>query len=199
MGYQKMKFQAGHIPTHKGKTTTVDPIKTLDGVAQVKATLQGHTRNYALFVVAVNSALRVGDLTKLTWDDTSDDGVTITLRVLEGKTKKPRSIPLNAEASQALRDWRGVCNSPFIYSGQRGALTTAQFGRMVKTWCKEADIEGHFAAHTTRKSFVRIHHDEVGTSMATLMTILNHSSEAQTLRYMGKMADDVAAAYATSL
>lgn len=192
-------FEAGHVPTHKGKTTTVDPIKSLDAVAKVKELLKGHTRNRALFVVAINSALRAGDLTKMKWEDAHDDGTTITLRVLEGKTKKPRQIPLNSEASQALRDWRAKCESEFIYSGQRGPLTTAQFGRMVKTWCKEAGLEGSFAAHTTRKSFVRIHHDEVGTSMATLMTILNHSSERQTLTYMGKMADDVVTAYSISI
>jgi integrase len=194
-----MMFEAGHTPSHKGKTTTVDPIKTLDGIGKVKELLKDHPRNRALFVVAVNSALRAGDLTNLKWEDAHDDRVNITLRVLEGKTKKPRSIPLNAEASQALRDWRKQCDSQFIFSGQRGALTTAQWGRMIKSWCKEAGFEGHFASHTARKSFVRIQHDEFKTSLTTLMVILNHSTPTQTLTYMGRMADDVTKAYGNAI
>lgn len=194
-----MKFQPGHIPSTKGKVTATDPIKTLDAVGKVKELLKGHTRNYALFVVAVNSALRGGDLTRIQWEDTQDDGVNITMQVLEGKTRKPRIIPLNPEASAALRAWRRECNSEYIYSGQRGPLTVAQWGRMVKTFCKDAGFEGHFASHTTRKTFVRVHHDELGTSMATLMEILNHASERQTLTYMGKMDDDVAKAYGRAI
>lgn len=194
-----MMFEAGHTPSHKGKTTTVDPIKTLDGIAKVKELLKGHPRNRALFAVAVNSALRAGDLTKMKWEDAHDDGVNITLRVLEGKTKKPRQIPLNAEASQALRDWRARCECEYIYSGQRGALTTAQWGRMIKTWCKEVGLEGQFASHTARKSFVRIQHDEFKTSLTTLMVILNHSTPTQTLTYMGRMADDVTKAYGNAI
>jgi integrase len=194
-----MMFEAGHTPSHKGKTTTVDPIKTLDGVVKVKELLKGHVRNKALFVVAVNSALRAGDLTNLKWEDAHDDGVNITLRVLEGKTKKPRTIPLNGDASQALREWRAKCDSEFIYSGQRGALTTAQWGRMIKSWCKDAGLEGQFASHTARKSFVRIQHDEFNTSLTTLMVILNHSSPTQTLTYMGRMADDVTKAYGNAI
>lgn len=194
-----MMFEAGHTPSHKGKTTTVDPIKTLDGVAKIKELLKGHVRNKALFVVAVNSALRAGDLMKMKWEDAHDDGLHITLRVLEGKTKKPRQIPLNGEASQALRDWRKVCDNEHIYSGQRGALTTAQWGRMIKSWCAAAGLEGQFASHTARKSFVRIQHDEFGTSLTTLMVILNHSTPTQTLTYMGRMADDVTKAYGNAI
>lgn len=194
-----MKFQNGHIPSHKGKTTTVDPIKTLDAIVRVKDHIKHHVRNYALFAVAVNSALRAGDLTKITWEDAHDDGLHITLRVLEGKTRKPRTIPLNLETSQALREWRAKCDSEFIYSGQRGALTTAQWGRMIKSWCLEAGLEGQFASHTARKSFVRIQHDEFNTSITTLMVILNHSTPTQTLTYMGRMADDVTRAYGNSI
>ena len=35
--------------------------------------------------------------------------------------------------------------------------------------------------------------------MATLMEILNHASERQTLTYMGKMDDDVAKAYGRAI
>lgn len=87
--------------------------------------------------------------------DTIDDGERITLRLTEHKTGKPRTIPLNPAASSALRAWRFLCEHEHVYSGQRGALTVATWGRMVKGWCKAAGLEGNFASHTCRKTFVR--------------------------------------------
>lgn len=119
--------------------------------------------------------------------------------VCDGKTKKPRSIPLNPEASGALRRWRATCDSPFIYSGQRGQLTTAAWGRMVKHWCESIGLKGSFAGHTARKTFVRIQHDHFKTSLPVLMTVLNHSSERQTLCYMGRLGEEIATAYGNSI
>lgn len=190
-------FAQGHTPTHKGRTTTTDPIKDLEVVRQIKASLS--VRDRALWSLAVNSALRAGDLVRLRWIDLHDDGQCITLRLLEGKTKKPRTIPLNEQTSSDLRAWRAFCESEFIYSGQRGALTTATWGRLVKDWCKRAGLEGNFSAHTTRKTFVRLQLDVFNTPLYTLMHVLNHSTERQTLKYAGRLADDVAAAYSHSL
>lgn len=190
-------FKSGHKPPHSGKQTTTDPIKALEVVQSIKQRLSG--RDLALWSVAVNSALRAGDLVGLAWDDTDDDGSTITLKLLEGKTKKRRVIPLNAETSGYLRSWRYSCESVYIYSGQRGQMTTASWGRMVKGWCENVGLKGNFASHTTRKTFVRIQHDHFGTKMATLMEVLNHSSERMTMKYMGRLSDDVLKAYGNSL
>jgi integrase len=188
-------FTKGHIPAHTGRTTTTDPIKTKADLQKVKQVVQESPRDYAILLLSVGTALRAGDLCRLTWDDLYDNEV----RLLEGKTGKRRVIPLNAEIVQALLIWRRYCESNFIVSGQRGPLTTATLGRLVKSWCAAAGLEGQFSAHSTRKAFVRIHHDEVGTSMATLMAIGNWSSERQVLTYMGRLSDDVQAAYAQKL
>jgi integrase len=192
-------FIKGHVPTHKGRTTTTDPVKDPAVVAKIKALLADDVRELALWTVAINSALRSGDLCALTWDDTRDDGEHIEIHVLEGKTKKPRVIPLNAEASRVLRAWRAQCDSPFIYSGQRGQITVATWGRMVKAWCEAVGLTGNFSGHTARKTFVRIQHDHYGTSLPVLMTVLNHSSERQTLTYMGRLGDDVVKAYGNTI
>lgn len=63
-----------------------------------------------------------------------------------------------------------------IFSGQRGPLTTAQWGRLIKSWGNKAGLERQFAPHTARNSFVWIQHDELMTSITTPMVILNHST-----------------------
>lgn len=192
-------FKLGHTPAHKGKMTTADPVKTLEAVQKVKHHLEGVTRDFALWMVAIHTALRSGDLCNLTWDDAYDDGSTITLRVLEGKTRKPRTIPLGGEAARALRAWRAKCDHAHIYSGQRGRLTTATWSRMVKGWCEAVGLQGAFSGHTTRKTWARVQHDHFKTSMATLMHALNHSSERQTMTYIGRLTDDLARAYSNAL
>lgn len=192
-------FKQGHVPKHKGKTTTTDPIKDIAVVATVKENLKANVRDLALFTLAVNSAFRVGDLCNILWEDVLDDGVTMTLKVLEGKTKKPRVVPLNPSTSTILRAWRGQCENEYIFSGQRGRLTTATFGRMVKQWCKDAGIQGSFCAHTTRKTWVRLQVDHFGTSLPVIMTAIGHRSEAQTLHYCGKLGDEVLVAYSNSI
>ena len=192
-------FKRGHVPAHKGKSTTTDAIRDTADVAAIKELLKDDVRCLALWTVSINAALRAGDLCKLKWQDTHDDGSVITLVVLEGKTKKRRVIPLNPACSALLRAWRRVCDCEYIYSGQRGALTTATWGRMVKDWCEAVGLEGRFSSHTARKTFVRLQHDVHGTSLVTLMHMLNHTSPLQTMTYMGKMADDVSAAYKNSI
>jgi integrase len=192
-------FEVGHTPSHKGKTTTTDAIKDPLQVALIKELLKENVRDLALWTLSLNTALRAGDLIKLTWDDTHDDGTSITLMVLEGKTKKRRVIPLTPNISAVVRAWRIECNQHHIYSGQRGAMTTATWSRMIKSWCEAVGLEGKLASHTARKTFVRLQHDVHGTSLTTLMHMLNHATPAQTMQYMGKMEDDVAAAYTNEI
>ena len=54
---------------------------------------RGNVRNYVLIVLGVCTALRVGDLLRLTWDDVYDarrGGFRSHLVVVEMKTGKPR-------------------------------------------------------------------------------------------------------------
>ncbi|MCL6485418.1 MAG: tyrosine-type recombinase/integrase, partial [Janthinobacterium lividum] len=107
-------FEVGHTPSHKGKTTTTDAIRDPEQVAAIKELLKDTVRDLALWTLALNTALRAGDLVGLTWDDTQDDGTTITITLLEGKTKKRRVIPLNPATSAILRAWRIQCDQPYI-------------------------------------------------------------------------------------
>lgn len=193
-------FKTGHVPAHKGKVTTTDPIKTGDKVAKIKAHLANDVRGLALWTLATHSMLRSSDLVKLKWEDLheGEDG-GCEIRIHEKKTGKIRTIALPKAVCAVLFAWRAECEHPNIYSGQRGALTTATWGRMVKDWCTAAGFEGNFSGHTARKTGVRVRYDEHGVKLATLMHMLNHSSEATTLIYMGRMQEEVKQAYSVSL
>lgn len=54
----------------KKGSKTVDPIKSKREIQTVKNYLSGkNLRDYTIFVVGINSALRVSDVVKLKWED----------------------------------------------------------------------------------------------------------------------------------
>lgn len=189
-----MAYQLGHTPSHAGKVTTTQPIRG-QHIQDIRRLLQGRPRDLAIWSVATNCALRGGDLLDLKWSDTEDDGVRITLRLRESKTQKLRTIVLNPVASADLRAWRRLTSSEFCFSGQRGKLTVATLGRLVKSWAQEVGVTSRVSSHSLRKTWCRAMVDQHDEPLYKLMWALNHSSERQTAQYLGILQADVAGLY----
>ena len=100
-------------PARKDKTTTAGLTIDFALGQQIKELLKNDVRNLALLSLAFNSAFRVGDLCNLTGNDTLNEGTTITPRVFKEKTKRPRIVPVNAQSSAFLRDWRRYYESEY--------------------------------------------------------------------------------------
>jgi integrase len=193
-------FQLGHIPAHAGKVTTTTPLKDIEHVAAIKALLQDRPRDLALFVMGCNTAFRAGDLLALERSDLRllPDG-RYEVTVIEGKTRKLRQVTLNKPTSEVLHGHLSTSTGTYVFEGQRGRLSVSYLTRLLKEWAEAAGVEGRIASHTLRKTFVRLQHDIFGTSLTTLMHVLNHSSERQTLAYMGLLAEDVNEAYSNAI
>lgn len=83
----------------------VEPIRDPKKINVMKNYLKGkNIRDYALFVVGINVALRISDLLNLKWRDVYDGKNFIIVNLKEGKTKKLRSIKLNKAAQKALQE-----------------------------------------------------------------------------------------------
>ncbi len=108
-------FKTGHIPSHKGKVITTDPIKTGEKVAKIKAHLANDARGLALWTLATHSMLRSGDLVYLKWEDLheGEDG-GCEIRIHEQKTGKLRVIALPATVCKVLFAWRAQCEHSYI-------------------------------------------------------------------------------------
>ena len=59
-----------------------------------------------MVVLALNTALRRGELFHLRWSDIDLDLNRLTVRAGNSKSGKPRTIPLNKDASKTLKKWR---------------------------------------------------------------------------------------------
>src|SRR5690606_23790975 len=71
-------------------------------------------RDYALFTLGINSALRISDLLALTVGDVADENGKIRDRIVirERKTGKRKAFPISARAKKALTEYlrdRGAC------------------------------------------------------------------------------------------
>ena len=70
---------------------SVDPIRDVKQINAMKTFLKGQNiRDYVLFVVGINVALRISDLLTLTWNDVLNDNKKSfkSIHLVEGKTMK---------------------------------------------------------------------------------------------------------------
>ena len=120
----------------------------------------------------------------------------------EKKTGKERTITLNktvTEAIQSLLLGMGddVNDDAYLFQSRKGKgkLTTPTLNAMVKGWCQEINLRGNYGAHTLRKTMGYIHRTVFNTDIPTLMTMFNHSTQKQTLAYLGIQASEIKDAY----
>ena len=157
-------------------------------------------RNYALVVLGVCTALRIGDLLGLTWADVYDFArgeFRTRIALTEGKTGKKKTIALNKQAVNALRSLFPYKKSEFIFANNRitpAPLSRVQAWRIVREAAEAVDIVGCIACHSLRKT-AGYHLWRAGVLPVLLMDIFNHSSYEVTRRYLGISQDDTDKVY----
>jgi integrase len=157
---------------------------------------QGHFRNHCLVVLGVYTALRIGDLLRLSWDDVYDferrrvrDNIVLT----EQKTGKTKLVALNKHAARALTLYAKQQAKPggFLIANPRTgkAISRIQAYRIVRDAAKSLGLPERVSCHSLRKTF-GYHAWKSGVSPAIIMEIYNHSSFVVTKRYLGVSQDD---------
>jgi integrase len=181
-----------------GSQIKVDPIRKLKDIENIKKLLADNPRNLALFVIGINTNLRASDLLRITVGQVRglNAGDEITLK--EKKTGKARRITLNRSCVEAIRGLLGTrsyADADPLFLGQRGCLTVPAVHSLVKSWCRALNLRGNYGSHTLRKTFGYIQRVYGGADIPTLMQCFNHSSQAQTLAYLGIQPEDIKRLY----
>ena len=158
-------------------------------------------RNLLLFVMGINTALRVSDLLALTLDDVQDEArrlrAAVTLK--ETKTGKLKQFPLNDAITDVLKEYlkdrsRMVStDSLFMSYKTKQGLTRTQAYRILNSAAKTVGLE-QIGTHTLRKTFGYHMYKRTG-NLALVQKLLNHSSSGDTLRYIGIDQEDMDEAY----
>ena len=156
---------------------------------------RGNVRNYTLIVLGVSTALRIGDLLQLTWDDVYDkerNEPRSHITLIEKKTGKRRIIALNKQAVTVLKLYHPHRKGRFIFSNNRKgerAISRVQAWRIINSAVKATKMAGRIACHSLRKTFGYFAWKS-GALPVVLMDIFNHSSFEITRRYLGISQDD---------
>lgn len=129
-------------------------------------------------VVAINTGLRLSELTGLLWSDVDFTANRVTLR--ETKSRKVQTVPLNRHAREALLTLRGAgrVGPVFTFEGQRlqnprkalaSAATRAGIGK----------VTCHVFRHTCATRLL-----EAGVDIRTVQAWLRHANITTTARYL---------------
>jgi site-specific recombinase XerD len=179
---------------------TVQPIRDKQKIEEIKAYLKSKSlRDWALFTLGINSALRVSDLLKLNVSDVCNENGNIRdrIKVKEKKTGKSKDFPFTKKVVQALTEYITISHpKEVLFPSQKGgkALGRGQVHTILSNAAKAVGIKEPISSHSMRKSF-GFHAYEKGVSIQTIQAILNHSSERETLRYIGITQDGLDETY----
>lgn len=171
----------------------VQPIKNKRDIERIKKALASNPRNLLLFIIGINTALRISDILTLRIRDISDTHLTIT----EKKTGKRRRFIINEAIRSAFRDLMPNDASPndWLFPSRKGSkpIGRVQAWRILNKAAEDVGVNIPIGTHSLRKTFA-YHAYNSGVALPLLMRILNHSSQRETLRYIGiesEQIDDV--------
>lgn len=193
-------MQSSNRP-QKGSSIKVEPIRHKKDIQLIKKLLAGNLRDLAIFTLGINTNLRASDLLRITVGQIRHLRPGEHFSVREKKTGKLRDITINETVYKALQGLLSSLPSPgdedFLFQSRKGrqALCVPYLNSLVKSWCREINLNGNYGSHTLRKTFGYIHRTMFNTDIPTLMEMFNHSSQKQTLAYLGIQPSEIKDAY----
>ena len=163
----------------------VEPIRDKAKIEIVKQILKrnGH-RDYLLFLIGINSGLRISDILKLKVADVKDKKY---IELIEQKTGKYKRFPITKSFKKELEDFIvGKNYEEWLFTSSKGKkpISRIQAYRIICKACVCAGITSHVGTHTLRKTF-GYHFYQENKDIALLQCIFNHSAPNVTLRYIG--------------
>ena len=170
----------------------VDAIRDVKDIARMKEFFRKKGSGYELlFVMGINTALRIGDLLSLRVRDVLDakGGIVRAFALREEKTGKMKRCTVNESIREALAAYfesggkRAPGESLFI-SRMGRTLSRCQAWRVIKAAGRSAGLE-NIGAHSLRKTFGYHVYKNSGENIGLVQKLLNHSTSSVTLRYIG--------------
>jgi integrase/recombinase XerD len=146
-------------------------------------------RDRAILETLYATGIRAGELASLTpYDVDTEEGV---LRVVLGKGRKDRNVPLTRAAAAAIESYlvrgrprlAGARKAPYLFLQARGGkLQRATLARMVRERATAAGVKKRVTCHTFRHS-VATHLLKGRADIRHIQALLGHASLGTTERY----------------
>ncbi len=166
-------------------TNIVEPIRDREIIRDIINSLKGKSeRDYILFLMGIYTGLRIGDILKLRIEDVKDKK---ELDSRDNKTKKSNRLELNPELMNALKKYvEGRDPHEYLIKSRKGEnkpITRGQAYKVLREAAEKYNIK-HIGTHTLRKTF-GLHLYQLTKDITQVQKALNHTSQSETLRYIG--------------
>jgi len=180
---------------------SVEPIRDKKKILAIKRNLkeEKNPRNYLLFVMGINTALRISDLLSLKIKEVIDSKGDIKkyLFVKERKTGRQAKIYINETLKEALNYYldksKGIDPDSYLFKSERSnkKLDRVRTWGLIQEWTSNAGLEGErYGTHTLRKTWgyqARMQ----GVSIEQISEKLGHKSVTVTRRYIGISQEEI--------
>lgn len=186
----------------------VEPIRDKKKIEDMKAMLAAGKfgdRNALLFTLGINTAYRISDLRTLKLKDVleiSRNKVVVRerLEMKEQKTNKHNSVLISKKLRKSILEYvikyfpMEMVNHHFdryLFPSRKGEnqpLDRVQQWRILSEAAKRVGLN-KIGPHSMRKTFGYFLYKN-GTDLALIQDLLNHSSQRETLRYIGITQED---------
>ncbi len=170
----------------------VEAIKDIKTIEDIKKILKAKShRDYLLFVFGINTGLLVSHLLKIKVSDVID-GQQIKEYYVLIESKSPLSnkkFYINNKVKTALLDYLKAANlheEDYLFKSKKNnqPITRQQAYRIIHNVARDVGMSEKIGTHTLRKTF-GYHAYRKGIAVSLLQDIFNHSTRAETLRYIG--------------
>jgi integrase/recombinase XerC len=140
----------------------------------------------AILLTLLLTGVRRQELIRLDVRDWDEDAGLI--RILDGKGRKGRAVPVPASLAAALRQHMSVRvgrDSEALFVNQSGRrLKPSSLQRMFRRWLRDADLEGKgYTLHSMRHTFATLAL-RAGVDLRALQELMGHEDLSTTARYL---------------
>ncbi len=162
----------------------VEPIRDKYMIEQMKQVLRKQSeRNWFLFVMGINTGLRISDLLQLRVQDVRN---RTHIEIQEEKTKKRKRFLINLDLRETILTYtKHMEEEDYLFPSQKTdlPLQRVQAYKILRSAAEKVGLS-HIGSHTCRKTFGYWHY-QMYQDVALLQNILNHSHPSITLKYIG--------------
>ena len=172
----------------------VEPIKSKKDIKRLESYLQKkNERNFLLFVLGINSGLRISDILSMNVGDVKNCSF---IKIVEKKTHKYKKFPINSKLKILLNNFVKNRNDeePLFFTQRKNRLDRVQAYKILKEAGVNVGLKYNIGTHSLRKTF-GYHHYRQFKDIVILQKIFNHSTSDTTLRYIGIDQDKINESY----
>lgn len=187
------------MPWNKGKLTGLKPPLKLREIWAIRTRLQmaANIRELAIFNLAIDSKLRVCDLTRLQVQDVcSGSHVGSRATVMQQKTQRPVQFEITEQTRQSLEAWigaRGLKSADYLFPSRMHAsshLSTRQYARLVHRGVASIGLDDTaYGTRTMRRTKASLIYRRT-KNLRAVQLLLGHTKLESTVRYLGIEVDD---------